>query len=103
MSTVKIERFKLGEALVGRKEPVMEFVGLLRSPEGVDNLIRLTAPCVVTKKPYSVVVNERDYKNWLNGTLIQKAMPYLSKEDREFLVSGTSPEGWTKIFGEDEE
>lgn len=94
-------RQKLTGGLVGRQEPKitrLEGTGPNGEPQ-----IMLTAPCVVTKKPYSVVVGERDYKNWLNGTLIQKAMPYLSTGQREFLVSGTSPEGWKKIFNMDDE
>lgn len=28
------------------------------------------------------------------GAFIQNAMPSVAKEDREFLMSGLSPEGW---------
>ena len=33
---------------------------------------------------------------------IQVCLPELSDEDREFLISGLSPEGWHEIFGEAE-
>jgi hypothetical protein len=29
----------------------------------------------------------------------REAFPELAKEDREFLISGTSPEGWKMLFG----
>ncbi len=31
---------------------------------------------------------------------IQTAMPHLSKEQREFLISGYTPEDWNMLFGE---
>lgn len=34
---------------------------------------------------------------------IQDVFPLMSKEDREFLISGITPEEWNKIFSNDEE
>jgi len=34
---------------------------------------------------------------------IQDAFPLMSKEDREFLISGITPEEWNKVFSNDEE
>ena len=42
-------------------------------------------------------------ERWRNGTLIQNAMPHLSPDDREFLMTGVTPEEWAETFGEDEE
>ena len=39
---------------------------------------------------------------WHNGTLIQEAMPHLSQEDREFIVTGVTQEEWAKMFSEEE-
>lgn len=36
---------------------------------------------------------------WQNGELIQNAMPHLSPEEREFLITGSTPEEWEAIFG----
>jgi hypothetical protein len=58
--------------------------------------------CGVTGEPYSVSVRGCDYASWKSGTLAQKAFPYLSREDREFIISGTSPKGWEVLFGDDE-
>lgn len=34
--------------------------------------------------------------------LIQQAVPSLSADDREFLVTGATPEEWDEAFGEEE-
>ena len=39
------------------------------------------------------------YNDWLNGELIQNAMPDLSPEEREMLISGVCPECWQKMMG----
>ena len=57
--------------------------------------VRLSGRCVVTGKPYSVVVplsGAIDY--FERGRNIAEAFPDLTKPEREFLISGTSPEGW---------
>jgi len=36
---------------------------------------------------------------WKSGVLIQDAMPNLSSEEREFLISGFTPEQWEETFG----
>jgi hypothetical protein len=66
----------------------------------------LTGPCVITGKDFSIHLKEeqiRDVMDWVNGKYMQDAMPYLSAGQREFLISGTSPEGWIQIFGEEDE
>lgn len=40
-----------------------------------------------------------EYDAWQRGDYIQHAMPRLSAEQREFLMSGTTPEQWDKEFG----
>lgn len=58
-----------------------------------------TGPCMVTGKLYSVTVPAEGLFQYRNGSLAQDAFPNLSREDREFLISGYSPEGWNEIFG----
>src|SRR6516225_7619811 len=62
--------------------------------------VRLSGRCIVTGKPYSVVVplsGAIDY--FERGRNIAEAFPDLPKPEREFLISGTSPEGWIQLFG----
>ncbi len=38
----------------------------------------------------------------VGGLLIQAVFPNLSAGEREFLISGITPEEWNKTFGEDD-
>jgi hypothetical protein len=63
--------------------------------------VRLIGPCIVTRKIYSVVVARQAAVNYFElGMKIQDAFPKLPPEEREFLISGVSPEGWNMTFGE---
>lgn len=78
---------------------------------------RKVCNCVIDVKNQQVVVSGRYYDDptrsrtvvipmiaWMameRGELIQNAMPNLSSDDWEFLISGYSPEGWEKLFGGD--
>lgn len=37
------------------------------------------------------------------GEMIQAALPELNADDREFLISGFSPDGWIEIYGTEDE
>lgn len=41
--------------------------------------------------------------NWQNGMLIQNALPELTSEEREFLMTGLLPEEWNAIFDNNED
>jgi hypothetical protein len=47
-----------------------------------------------------IAITETQYNNWISGMLIQNAMPNLSADDREFLISGITPEEWDEHFKE---
>jgi len=38
-----------------------------------------------------------------NRMMIQDAFPFLTNEEREFLISGLTPEEWNRIFSNPEE
>ena len=59
-------------------------------------------PCVVTGKEQRVTVKAQDLFRYRQGAYVQDAFPYLDKGDREFLISGTSDEGWKILFSDDE-
>ena len=44
-------------------------------------------------------VTEAQVSAWRNGGLIQEVMPHLNAEEREFLISGVTPEEWEGAFG----
>lgn len=58
--------------------------------------------CVLCGKVSMVEVPEAGYDKWQSGAMIQDAMPELSSDDRELLISGTDPECWNKLYGADE-
>ena len=61
-----------------------------------------SGPCVVTGKTHSVTVHAQQLFYYHQGQMIQDAFPNMSDEDREWCMSGTSPEGWDKLFCEPE-
>ena len=58
---------------------------------------------IITKCPWcgeehEVEVPFEGYLAWQNGELIQVAMPQLSADEREMLISGICPSCWEKAF-----
>jgi len=41
---------------------------------------------------------ELAYNNWKNGMLIQNAFPTLTVNQREFILTGMSPDEWEDMF-----
>lgn len=48
-------------------------------------------------------ITKEQYQAWQNGELIQDAMPNLTAEQREFLISGATQEEWDEAYPEEEE
>ena len=44
-------------------------------------------------------VTEEQVNRWQAGELIQDVMPNLSADDREFLMTGSTPDEWNEAFG----
>ena len=59
--------------------------------------------CVLCNESGRIVVNDDDYEDWVNGKYAQDAFPYLSINDREFLISSVCGTCFDKISGEEEE
>ena len=51
----------------------------------------------------NIDITEKQYDAWMNGLLIQKAMPNISADDREFIMTGITPEEWEEFSLEEEE
>ena len=62
-----------------------------------------TKICTVKGTEYSVTVSDKAVADWRSGTLIQEAMPNLNADQREFLISGTTPAEWDAMFSEGED
>lgn len=53
-----------------------------------------------------IPITQEEWEKFLkSNVMIQHAFPHLSPEQREFLISGTTPEEWNDLFGgyEDDE
>ena len=48
-------------------------------------------------------VTQEQLDAWQGGVLIQDAMPNLSDDEREFLMTGILPDEWDRLFPEEEE
>ena len=48
-------------------------------------------------------ITDEQIRVWQGGTNIQNAMPNLTAEEREFLMTGTTQEEWNAMFGKEEE
>ena len=61
-----------------------------------------TGPCRVTGDAYSVTIPGHELWDLNQGEPIM-CLKSLDAGDREFVLSGTSPKGWEKLFGGAEE
>lgn len=61
------------------------------------------AACRSCGEIYCVNVDADGFDRWQAGELIQNALPEVSAEDRELLISKTCDNCWKKLFPDDEE
>lgn len=67
--------------------------------------MKITRICPFTNQinVRDIPITEAQMDRWLGGLeLIQDVMPELSADDREFMISGITPEMWEKTFGGEE-
>lgn len=65
-----------------------------------DNVV-LQGVCTVTGKIHSVRVSKKKFEDWHGGQMIQDAFPELSPDQREFIMTGTTPAEWDAMFEEE--
>ena len=54
--------------------------------------------CPICGRPQNTVVSREGYENWrYNGKLIQNALPTLTADEREALMTGTCSDCWAKL------
>ena len=63
-----------------------------------EHIYTFTGDCQVTGVPYSVSVKGSElFEMRQTGSMMM--LKSLCAGDREFLMTGTSPQGWTQLFG----
>ena len=50
----------------------------------------------------NIDITQAQLDAWVDGSLIQDVMPDISADEREFIMTGTTPDEWDAMFGEDE-
>ena len=68
-------------------------------------LITRKSPFTGKVHTLDIPVTEEQLQRWENGALIQNAMPNLTPDQREFIMTGITAEEWDNAFAnmEDEE
>ena len=70
-------------------------------------MIQVTRLSVITRKMNTMELpisqEHLDIYDTVGDILVQDAFPNLDKEQREFLISGITPDEWTKTFGDEED
>lgn len=62
-------------------------------------MITVDYECVFCRGFNLLTVPREGYDRWKKGELIQRALPELSADEREVLISGICPECQKRIFG----
>ena len=65
--------------------------------------IKVTKKCSVTNKDYSVGGHWRSFFRWLVLKEYVQDVFRVHEDQREFLISGTTPAEWSKFIGDEEE
>ena len=60
--------------------------------------LAVTVKCIMTGKESIVMCGRQDFHRWTTGVTAQEAFPYLTADQRELLITGTSSEGWDKFI-----
>jgi hypothetical protein len=71
-------------------------------PKGKHMNITRVNPLTGGQNTLNIPVTQTQLDNWNRGKLIQDAMPNLSEDEREFILTGILPEQWDAMFAEDE-
>lgn len=50
-----------------------------------------------------IPITKEQFEDWKKGNLIQNAFPQLTADQREFLLTGITPEEWRQMFPAKEE
>jgi len=66
-------------------------------------LVKVPTKCPLCLKSDELEVDLEGYVNWENGMLIQEALPDLTADQREALITGIDTECWEKYINTEDE
>ena len=58
------------------------------------------SPITGVERTKEIDCTQKQYDAWLGGKLVQDAFPNLSADDREFIMTGITPDEWDETFAE---
>ena len=64
-------------------------------------LITRTSRLTSIERTIDIDCTKEELENWKSGMLIQNAMPNVSTDDREFIMTGITSDEWNKLFEEE--
>ena len=73
-----------------------------------DNTVLVHATCDMdgseTSMTFTMNVDTfgQKLRQWQNGEMVQNVFPMLTADEREFLMTGITPDKWNAMFGESE-
>jgi len=76
-----------------------------KSFSSIGEYMRVHKRCILTDKINSMEldITLKSYLEHQKGKLAQDAFPHLNADEREFLISGITPEVWEETFGRPEQ
>lgn len=61
-------------------------------------LITRRSPFSGKTNSIDIAITEAQLERWRAGELIQSVAPELNADEREFIITGTTPEEWDDLF-----
>lgn len=97
----KILRYAFGEKAIAAAQRKAKRLGI---PEGKLSTL-VTRKSLISGKvtTMDLPINEDQITEYLRGALIQDAFPNLTPSQREFILSGITPEEWDAAFGDNDD
>ena len=82
-------------------KPVVQV--LSTSPDPNDDYACIQIGCTCCGMDHLIGASLTGYQSWRAGAFVQEAFPEVPKEYREMFISGTCPECWERMFGNDDD
>lgn len=97
------EELELLYECTGKIFPERPFVTPLLSSDSICRraVVKIARTSVMSgkRRTMELDVTEGQMLEWQNGGLIQDVMPNLSADEREFIMTGVTPEEWDELDG----
>lgn len=76
---------------------------LSESSDPADDYVCLEIACTCCGIEHLIGTSLTGYMSWRSGAFVQEAFREVPKEYREMFISGTCPECWDRMFGNDDD